>query len=208
MENGHFRRIIKATYQVRVGERRDGRTELHSLALFMRPISFSSLMAMVMSPLMRSFPDMNAIVGFSFPKTQSRRVVYITTQRPGRCRPRRSSPENILLKSLESIFMMTSALTEGSPGPTLPAPLFRSRNQIPACSPDGHKDSHGTNTATNRDLHRSTNSCRSQREIHLDSQWVSRFLDSDQLCEGSFQIFRCHDLCWTPRSPYETCEDL
>lgn len=89
-------------------------------------------------------------------------------------RPWRSSPANILLKSLESIFMITSALTDGSPGPTLPAPLFRSRNQIPACSPYGHKDSHGTDTATNRDLHRSTNSWRSQKENHLDSQWVSR----------------------------------
>lgn len=37
----------------------------HSLALFMRPISFSSLMASVMSPLIRSFPDMKARVGFS-----------------------------------------------------------------------------------------------------------------------------------------------
>lgn len=77
MENAHFRRIIKATYQVTVREGQGRRTELHSLALFMRPISFSSLMAMVMSPLMRSFPDMNAIVGFSFPKTHSTRVVHV-----------------------------------------------------------------------------------------------------------------------------------
>lgn len=41
----------------------------HSLALDMRPISFSNLMASVMSPLIRSFPDMKAIVGFSWPET-------------------------------------------------------------------------------------------------------------------------------------------
>lgn len=35
-----------------------------------------------MSPLMRSFPDMNAIVGFSFPKTQSARMLL---WRPGYC---------------------------------------------------------------------------------------------------------------------------
>ncbi len=44
----------------------------HSLALFMRLISFSSLMASVMSPLIRSFPDMKARVGFSFPETAHR----------------------------------------------------------------------------------------------------------------------------------------
>lgn len=77
MQNCHFHKINKAAYEVTVRERHDRRTERHSLALFMRPISFSSLMAMVMSPLMRSFPDMNAIVGFSFPKIQSTRVVYI-----------------------------------------------------------------------------------------------------------------------------------
>lgn len=46
-----------------------------------------------------------------------------------------ASPANILLKSLESIFMTTSALTWGSPCPMLPDPLFKSRNQTPACSP-------------------------------------------------------------------------
>lgn len=35
-----------------------------------------------MSPLMRSFPDMNAIVGFSFPKRQSGRLLL---WRPGCC---------------------------------------------------------------------------------------------------------------------------
>lgn len=44
-------------------------------------------------------------------------------------------PENILLKSLESIFMTTSALVGGSPCPTLPEPVFKSRNQTPVCSP-------------------------------------------------------------------------
>lgn len=45
------------------------------------------------------------------------------------------SPANILLKSLESIVMTTSALADGSPCPAAPEPLFRSRNQTPACSP-------------------------------------------------------------------------
>lgn len=61
--------IIKATYEVTV-RKRPLKTGIHSLALLRRPMSFSSLMASAMSPLMRSFPDMNAIVGFRFPKTQ------------------------------------------------------------------------------------------------------------------------------------------
>lgn len=44
-------------------------TPAHSLALFMRLISFSSLIARVMSPLICSFPDIKARVGFSFPET-------------------------------------------------------------------------------------------------------------------------------------------
>lgn len=47
--------------------------QAHSLALFMRLISFSSLMASVMSPLIRSFPDMKAMVGFSCPETTQNR---------------------------------------------------------------------------------------------------------------------------------------
>lgn len=45
-------------------------------------MSFSSLMASAMSPLMRSFPDMKAIVGFSFPKIQNTRLLL---WRPGCC---------------------------------------------------------------------------------------------------------------------------
>lgn len=45
-------------------------------------------------------------------------------------------PANILLKSLESIVITTSALTGGWPCPALPASFFRSKNQMPACSPD------------------------------------------------------------------------
>ena len=63
-------------------QQEDIRTEIHSLALFMRPISFSSLMARAMSPLMRSFPDMNASVGFRLPKTQSTQSLL---WRPGCC---------------------------------------------------------------------------------------------------------------------------
>lgn len=40
---------------------------LHNLA-FIWVISFSSLIARAMFPLIFSFPDMNAMVGFSFPK--------------------------------------------------------------------------------------------------------------------------------------------
>lgn len=45
-------------------------------------------------------------------------------------------PANILLKSLESIVITTSALAGGWPCPALPAAFFRSKNQMPACSPD------------------------------------------------------------------------
>ena len=170
----------------------------------MRLISFSSLMASVMSPLIRSFPDMKARVGFSFPETdtavtmettplrvwwqrhQGNRLSVISTSRtsPAAQRflcvstavqdlprsdsllghktsqndiqilvlseilQRRSqdstlyqryhgdgSPANILVKSLESSVMTTSALTGGSPWPALPEPLFKSRNHTPPCSP-------------------------------------------------------------------------
>lgn len=53
----------------------------HSLALFMRLISFSSLMASVMSPLIRSFPDMKASVGFSFPETDTAVTMETTSLR-------------------------------------------------------------------------------------------------------------------------------
>lgn len=43
---------------------------LHSLA-FIWVISFSSLIARAMFPLIFSFPDMNAMVGFSFPKMRN-----------------------------------------------------------------------------------------------------------------------------------------
>lgn len=42
----------------------------HSLA-FIWVISFSSLIARAMFPLIFSFPDMNAMVGFSFPKMRN-----------------------------------------------------------------------------------------------------------------------------------------
>lgn len=122
----------------------------HSLALFMRFISFSSLMASVMSPLIFSFPDMKAIVGFSFPETASHTLPW--KQHHHRRAARRcgdGSPENILLKSSESISMTTSAVTGDWPCPVLPAPFFRSRNQTPPCSPDVG----GNTLATHRPCH-------------------------------------------------------
>lgn len=83
---------------------------LHSLE-FIWVISFSNLIARAMFPLIFNFPDINAMVGFNF-------------------------PENILTKSSVAILITTSARSEGSPCPTFPPLLFRSRNHVPPSSPE------------------------------------------------------------------------
>lgn len=174
MQNDPFRGIFKATYQVTVGGREDRRTGRHSLALFMRPISFSSLMAMVMSPLMRSFPDMTAIVGFSFPKTQSARVVCIIYYRD----------QDVAVHG--GAHRQTFCWSRWSPS-SWSRPLWQTVRRDPRCQrrfsgqetrlPHVHlMDTKTVLGRTNRELHRSTNSWRSQKAIDLDSQWVSRIL--------------------------------
>ncbi len=116
------------------------------------PIIFSNFMASPMSPLIFSFPDMNAIVGFNFPIDKEHgfhqyfrflsfpsmimSVVYKSAS------ARLFLPPNILMKSELSSVMTTSALTGGSPLPALPASFFRSMYQTPACSPVNRASKH------------------------------------------------------------------
>lgn len=71
---------VRIIFLVKATDTHGSTHQSHSLALFMRLISFSSLMASVMSPLIRSFPDMKAMVGFSFPETIQNKHGYNTVE--------------------------------------------------------------------------------------------------------------------------------
>lgn len=178
--------------------------EIHSLALFMWPISFSSLMARVMSPLMRSFPDMNAIVGLIFPKIRS---TWLLIQRPGWCCVRLSTSEltdkhfaevvGVHLHDYVSFDRRLAWPRAASAGFQVKKPdscMFTLWTQRQS------QDQH-THRSWNKDLHRSTNSRRSHK-INHGSQWVSEILDGfiKNITSTLDSKFWSHDLCCTPRS--------